>query len=863
MVGSAPEKPWTLSTERVLSALDVESEQGLSADEAALRLAHFGANELQPPETASALRVLISQFRGVLVLLLAVAAGISLALGDWVEALAILSVLLINATLGFVTELRAIRSMEALRSLGAPHSRVRRAGHQSLIESIHLVPGDIVIVEAGDRLGADMRVLQSAQLQADESSLTGESMPVAKNSKTIASASFVGDRSCMLHSGTTITAGSAMGVICATGHDAEVGKIASLVSEATNSDSTPLEERLDKLAQTLLWVTLVIASFVAILGLVTGKPTTLVLETAIALAVASIPEGLPILATMILARGVHRMAKQEALVQKLSAVETLGATGIICTDKTGTLTENKMTVDAIMGMSDVLSPQDSAYNQALRLGAWCNNAALGTDGNPDSGDPLEIALLQAAAIANISDGPARLREVAFDADTRMMATVHQEDGRLIAAIKGAPEAVLAASAPIADRDRWLDMAQSMAAKGLRVIAIARQWPTQQDADVYKDLEPVALLGLLDPPREDVADAIAACQGAGIEVCMMTGDHPQTALHIAIRLGIAREGGSALTGLELSKLDLDDPIDAKTIRETRVFARVSPKQKLDLVDFYQKEGHVVAMTGDGVNDAPALRKADIGVAMGLRGTEVAREASEVVLLNDAFSTIVMAVREGRGVFANIRNFVVYLLSCNISEILIVGLATAASAPLPLLPLQILFLNLVTDVFPALALGATETEESVMHIPPRSPDEKVLRKPEWQRILGYGFVITVAVLSAFFYSLYALKVSTANAISVAFLSLALAQLWHVFNMVPPGSRWLTNKVIRNGYVWGAIVLCLALLLLAVYWTPAASLLSLEPLSGELLGLAVLASFFPLVVGFMVRATQVHKPVDKAHE
>ncbi len=865
MIDSVPEKPWTLSAERVLGALGVAADQGLSVDEAGLRLTQFGANELEPPETASGLRILVSQFRGVLVLLLAVAAGISLALGDWVEALAILSVLLINATLGFATELRAARSMEALRSLGAPHSRVLRTGQQSLIDSTQLVPGDIVIVEAGDRLGADVRVIQSAQLQADESSLTGESLPVAKSSTTIPSAEFVGDRGCMLHSGTTITAGSATGVVCATGHQAEVGQIASLVAKATNNDSTPLEERLDKLAQTLLWVTLVIASLVAILGIVAGKPAALVLETAIALAVASIPEGLPILATMILARGVHRMAKHEALVQKLSAVETLGATGIICTDKTGTLTENKMTVDAIMGMRDSLSSTDSAYAQALRLGAWCNNAALGVEGSSDSGDPLEVALLRAADLAKIPLAPTRLREVTFDADTRMMATVHMYEGQLIAAVKGAPEAVLAVSSAATDQDRWLGTAESMASKGLRVIAIAQQPLEQQDDDVYQNLELVALIGLLDPPREDVADAITACQGAGIEVCMMTGDHPQTALHIAIRLGIAREGGATLTGAKLSQLDPKVPDDARKIRETKVFARVSPEQKLNLVDFYQKEGHVVAMTGDGVNDAPALRKADIGVAMGLRGTEVAREASEVVLLNDAFSTIVMAIREGRGVFANIRNFVVYLLSCNLSEVLIVGLATAVSAPLPLLPLQILFLNLVTDVFPALALGATETEESVMHVPPRSPNEKVLAKPEWRRILGYGAVITVAVLSAFFYSLYVLQVSTANAVTVAFLSLALAQLWHVFNMVPPGSKWLTNKVIRNGFVWGAIVFCLVLLSLAVYWTPAASLLSLEPLSQQLLGLAVFASFFPLVVGFIVRAiaSQIHKPVDKPHQ
>jgi Ca2+-transporting ATPase len=350
--------------------------------------------------------------------------------------------------------------------------------------------------------------------------------------------------------------------------------------------------------------------------------------------------------------------------------------------------------------------------------------------------------------------------------------------------------------------------------------------------------------------------------------MMTGDHPLTALHIAARLGIADESGTAITGKELAEFSFDNEDDARRIANTKVFARVSPEQKLRLVEFYQRQGRVVAMTGDGVNDAPALRKADIGVAMGLRGTEVAREASEVVLLNDAFATIVMAVREGRGVFANIRNFVVYLLSCNLSEILVVGLATAVRAPLPLLPLQILFLNLVTDVFPALALGATETEESVMRSPPRPPGQKVLGTYEWRRILGYGLAITGSVLFAFFYSLYELRLPTSTAVTVAFLSLALAQLWHVFNMTPAGSRWLGSQVMRNRLVWGALALCLVLLTLAVYWRPASSLLSLTPLSRGPLGLALLASALPLVVGFIVRGvgslrSKIDKPVDKAHQ
>lgn len=842
-------EPWSKDYEEVLESLVVDSQQGLSEVQVTTRLQRFGPNELQAPESVKAFRIAIAQFRGVLVLLLACAAGISFALGDWVEALAVLTVLLINAALGFVTELRAVRSMEALRSLGAPQSRVVRDGAQMQIASSELVPGDIVVVEAGDRLGADLRIVRSAQLQADESSLTGESVPVDKSKQAVVDADFVGDRICMLHSGTTITAGAGTGVVCATGHDAEVGKIASMVAAAQGQETTPLEKRLDSLAQTLLWFTLAIASMVAVVGIVAGKPVTLVLETAIALAVASVPEGLPILATMILARGVHRMAKKEALVQKLSAVETLGATGVICTDKTGTLTENRMTVDAVETPQGTHSADDAPYKRALALGAWCNNAALGSDGGESAGDPLEIALLERATEIGATQAPERVREVAFDTELRMMATIHRTDNGLLAVVKGAPEAVLGCAKSTIDSEAWLARAEEMAGNGLRVIAIAERSLESSEDEPYKELEPIALIGLLDPPRADVAAAISACRGAGISISMMTGDHPQTASHIAKRLGIT-DDGQTLTGAQLSKLSLEDESDAKLIAETKVFARVSPEQKLALIEFYQKRGNVVAMTGDGVNDAPALRKADIGVAMGLRGTEVAREASEIVLLNDAFSTIVMAIREGRGVFANIRNFVVYLLSCNLSEILVVGLATAAKAPLPLLPLQILFLNLVTDVFPALALGSTETEENVMSAPPRPPDQKVLGRSEWQRILGYGLAITVSVLSAFFYVLYELEATAATAVSVAFLSLALAQLWHVFNMVPVGSGTINSQVVRNGYVWGAIVFCILLLAIAMYWAPAAGILSLVPLKKEPLTVALLASLFPLVVGIVVR-------------
>jgi Ca2+-transporting ATPase len=847
---SISEHPWSEETGELLDALEVDPDKGLESAEAARRLEQFGPNELERAEAISKLRILIAQFRGVLVVLLAAAAAISFTVGDWVEALAVLSVLAINAALGFATELRAALSMEALRKLGGTHAVVRRDGEQEVVDTRALVPGDIVVVEAGDRIGADMRVLNSAQLQADESSLTGESLPTEKNVDALPDSTFIGDRSCMLHSGTTLVAGSGLGVVCATGHQAEVGRIASMVARADADEITPLEKRLDRLGQTLVWVTLVIASLVAVVGITAGKPTVLILETAIALAVASVPEGLPILATMILARGVHRMSRNNALVQRLSAVETLGATGMICTDKTGTLTENRMTVDQLMSDSGVLEPGGARYEEALELASLCNNATLGKDGSEDSGDPLEVALLRAAEQAEVGGRLERVREVAFDPEARLMATVHRQGEGYLSAVKGAPEAVLAISKEKSSA-QWLEQAHNMACKGLRVIAVARGHLDDPEEEVYRELEVVALVGLLDPPRIEVAGAIAACRGAGIDVCMMTGDHPDTAQHIAARVGIIdEEDGVTLTGAELASLNPEKEEDAERIDRTRVFARVSPEQKLDLVTFHQARGRVVAMTGDGVNDAPALRKADIGVAMGLRGTEVAREASEVVLLDDAFSSIVTAVREGRGIFVNIRAFVVYLLSCNLSEILVVGLATAVRAPLPILPLQILFLNLVTDVFPALALGANESEVTVMDQPPRSEEETILGRREWRRIVAYGCLITACVLFAFYYAIVVLELSASSSVSVAFMTLALAQLWHVFNMGPPQTKMLQGQVVRNPFVWGAVALCLVLLWIAMFWQPAASLLSLDPLGRTPLLLALGLSFVPLIVGVLVR-------------
>jgi Ca2+-transporting ATPase len=693
----------------------------------------------------------------------------------------------------------------------------------------------------------------------------------------------------MFFKGTAVTRGSGEGIVVGTGMNTELGRISELVEEA-EPESTPLEKRLDTLGQRLAWVTLAIAGGLVVLGIVGGRELYLVIETAIALAVATVPEGLPIVATVALARGMWRMARRHALVERLSAVETLGSTSVILTDKTGTLTENRMTVTRILygsravdvtgtGLATVgelvrdtvrVEPGDEpALREALEVGALCSNASLGeSESNGEVtavGDPTEVALLVVAAKAGIhrerlvADLP-EVREEAFDPGTQMMATVHGSGGELRVAVKGAPEAVLDACATVregevnvdldeATRARWEDMNDTLAADGLRVIALATKRVADPDAPPYAGLTLLGFLGLQDPPREGVREALDACRDAGIRVVMVTGDQAPTAASIAETLGLVEAGTTSETLVNcrsLASLETANEEERERYLRARIFARATPEQKLELIGIYQQEGAVVAMTGDGVNDAPALKRADIGVAMGRRGTQVARETADVVLQDDAFATIVAAVEQGRAIFQNIRKFVLYLISCNVSEVLVVALAWIAGAPLPILPLQILFLNLVTDVFPALAVGVSEGDPSLMERPPREATEPVLTRAHWWRIGGYGALITLAVLGAMTIALIGLDMDTRRAVTVSFLTLALSQLWHVFNMREPEAGWIRNEITRNPWVWGALALCVALLLAAVYLPPLAAVLHVTDPGTTGWTLILAASLFPLAVG-----------------
>lgn len=881
--------PWAQSIEEVVDKLSVQSEKGLSDREVQKRLDTYGYNKLREHQKKSLWAILWDQLKSLIILLLVAAAVVSYLYNEIIEAWAIIAVIIINTGIGFFTEIRAVRSMEALLKMGKVKTRVRRNGEIKEVEAVELVPGDIVVVEAGDIITADIRITESSKLQADESALTGESMPVGKDSKSIDEETILAERRNMLFKGTAVTRGAGEGVVVSTGLETELGGISSLVEEA-ESEQTPLEKRLDKLGYRLIGLTLVIAIFVTLSGIISGKEIYLMIEVGIALAVAAIPEGLPVVATIALAKGMKLMAEKNALINQLSSVETLGTTGIIFSDKTGTLTENRMTVTHILFRDRKIKLQtdegDNAYTEdekpvdpkndeqlklALTTGVLCNNASLSDKNSGEaSGDPLEVALLRAARRAGLeqrelSTEYPESREEAFEAEVKMMATWNKiTDGEYRIFVKGAPGAiwqhcnsVLTEEGPEdfddEEKEYWKSLNREMAEDGLRIIGLAYRDTDTSEGDPYQDLTFIGLVTLLDPPRRDVKPSILKCKDAGIRVIMVTGDQKDTARYIAREVGLEEaEDAVVIHGADLPTDGTmeDSAKNNLSFDEANIFARISPGQKLDLIELYQNRGEVVAMTGDGVNDAPALKKADIGIAMGQRGTQVAKEAAHMVLTDDKFSTIVSAIEQGRIIFGNIKRFIFYLLSCNVSEVLIVGLATLAGAPLPLLPLQILFLNLVTDVFPALALGVGKGEEAVMSRPPRESDEPLLNNKDWLGIGGYGLLITAAVLGALYLALREPTFNQAEAVTISFLTLAFAQLWHVFNMRTEGSRVFDNTITRNPFVWGAIVLCIILILLALFIPIVADVMQVIPpdFYGWMIVLGM--SLVPLVMGQIVK-------------
>ena len=887
--------PWhAQTTERVERELETNFADGLTRDQANERLVRHGANKLREVKQRGALRILLGQFKSIVILVLVVAAVAAFAFQHWAEGIAIVAVLLVNALLGFFAEWKAVRSMEALAAMGGDTIRVRRDGMEREVDAEELVPGDVVVVEGGDLVPADIRLCEANNLRVDESSLTGESVPVRKSTDPVREDAVLAERTCMLFKGTTLAEGAGEGVVADTGMDTELGRISEL-AQGAEDEATPLQQRLDQLGRRLAWITIIIAGVIGAAGLLAGQEPQKMIETAIALGVAAIPEGLPVVATIALARGMHRMARRNALINRLPAVETLGATSVIFTDKTGTLTENHMVLRHVATpAADVRIPNgrdagsdnpaisNSQVRRIVEIGVLCNNAWLhDQDGDSvaeeEQGDPTEVALLQAGLRLGIErpallEQKSEVREVPFDGETMMMATYHRVDAGIEVAVKGAPNKVLAhcarvatgdnpgAEAPLDDEQRryWQDRAEKLAADGLRVLAVADKWVDSDQAEPYTDLRLLGLVALQDPPRNDVRESIDQCQSAGIRLVMVTGDQPATAGAIAEQTGLVDHGNpKVIHGADLGDPDEMADAEVRNALDTSVFARVNPEQKLHLIKLMQAQGQTVAMTGDGVNDAPALKKADIGIAMGKRGTDVARQASDMVLLDDALSSIVAAVKQGRIIFGNIRRAVLFMLCTNVAEVVAVAVAALLGGltrlPIPLLPLQILYLNVITDVFPALALAMGGGAPGVMEQKPRPQSEAILTNRHWAALAGWAVLMAVCVLGALATAFYALDYEQINAVTVSFLTLAFAKLWFVFNLRSVGSRLLDNEIFRNPYVGGAIALCVALLLAAVYAPGLSDILNTRPPTTAGWGLLLVVSLVPFGIGQALRARQ----------
>ncbi|MCI0352112.1 MAG: HAD-IC family P-type ATPase [Acidobacteriales bacterium] len=854
----------------ILAALEAAA-SGLTDNEAAHRLERFGPNRLKAAPPASALKILLDQLTGVVVILLIAAAIVSLFLGDHLEAAAIGAVLVINTLIGFITELRARRTMEALLQFDTSRATVMRDGQLRAISAEMLVPGDIIRLDAGHRVPADSRLLETADLRTDEAALTGESLPVSKRSEVIGEDTPLADRKNMAYKGTTVVAGTATAVVTETGAATEIGRIGTLVGTIQQA-RTPLERRLDALGRRLVWIALAVAVIVAALGAWQGAALGLVIETGIALAVAAVPEALPAVATIALAVGLRRMARRHALVRRLPAIETLGSTTVVCTDKTRTLTTGRMTVVRLWsaGKDFVLNQNSNAWRAesvraALEVAALASRPQPGAadDGTP-AGDPVDVALLSASEDAGVDrlqliESRPQVGLIPFSSDRKFMASFHQLNSGLVAYVKGAPGRILDLSRtmlssdveePMDDeaRQRLRGLNEEFARSGLRVIGVARGTVTEASQTALTGLSFVGLIGLADPPAPGVKETIKRLRSAGLRTLMLTGDQRRTAESVGRELGLLSDSDSVIDAREL------DTFTPKHLEEqlahAAAFSRITPQHKLTLVKALQGRGEIVAMLGDGVNDAPALRKADVGVAMGVRGTDVAKEAAAIVLQDDRFETIAAAVEEGRVIFDNIRKFVFYLFSCNLAEILVLLLAGLTGLPLPLLPLQILWLNMVTDTFPALALALEPAESDVMKRPPQDPQAALLSRSFLARVLFYGGLLAASTLAAY---LLALDGPQERARTVAFMTLALAQILHLGNARSTEPVLHPRRALRNRFALGAVAVSIVLQLAAVYFEPIAIVLRVVPLSLSDWGFVVGLAAVPAVFGQALKIVQ----------
>ena len=892
------------SNEDLLQELNTDINNGISQDEANGRLEKYGPNELKEEARQSFLSKLLAQFKDVLVLILIAAAIVSAFVGEPVDAIVIIAIVIVNAILGLYQEGKAEKSLEALKKMSAPNAKIIRDGNQTVVPSNSVVPGDIVILETGDIIPADLRLVEASNLKIEEASLTGESVPVEKNANIKFDEEVaLGDRINMAFSSTIVSYGRGKGIVIGTAHGTEIGKIATMI-QTYDTEETPLQKKLNQLGKVLGIVVLVVCALVFGLGALQGRDLLAMFMTAISLAVAAIPEGLTAIVTIVLALGMNRMVERNAIVKKLLSVETLGTTTYICSDKTGTLTQNEMTVvkaftdDKVIDISgigyepvgtftqegnDIANPTESLnINTLLSIAILCSDAQLKKEDNQYRilGDPTEGALVTLAGKAgitqeNINEKYPRIEELPFDSDRKLMTTFHKNfiPNKIVSFTKGAPDILIGKSSsiyvngeiiPFTDelKKKVLDTNSQFAKEALRVLSMAfRQYdslPTEINPEtIENDMVFVGLMGMIDPPREEAKEAIAKCKHAGIHTVMITGDYKDTAFAIAKQLGMAEHEDQAMMGQELNNLS-DEELQ-EIVKYKRVYARVSPEHKVRIVEALKQNGEIAAMTGDGVNDALALKKADIGISMGITGTDVAKNTAEVILTDDNFASIVAAVEEGRIIYSNIKKFVFFLLSCNIGEVLVIFLSILFGWEVPLLPIQLLWLNLVTDSFPALALGMEKGDPEIMDVAPRSPNEPILDKDMIKSLVVQSAAIGIGTLGAYYWGMRVYGTENLYyARTITFATLITAELLRAFS-----SRSLTHSVFKIGVfsnkTMNKATLFAFFLLFVVIYVP-----TLEPIFdtfalgvSDWIGIAAF-SIIPLVFGEVYKVV-VHRDVN----
>ena len=855
------------TTKEVLDQLNVTAQSGLTDSEAKNRLDKYGPNELKSAEKESLFMRFLDQMKDPMIIVLLIAAVLSFVSSgctDWVDSVIILLIVIVNAVISISQEDNAEKALEALRKMSAPLAKVIRNGSLTRVETNLLVPGDFIVLEAGDLVPADARILECANLKADEAAMTGESVPVSKNAlDSLPEDTALGDRKNMVISSTVITNGRATCVVTSTGMETEVGQIAGMLMNEEDSE-TPLQKKMAEISKVLSVICLGVCVVMFFVGLLYQRPILEIFMSAVALAVAAIPEGLAAVVTIVLALGVQRMVKRNAIVKKLPAVETLGCASVICSDKTGTLTQNKMTV------VDVWTLRPDERPLALTIGALCNDTTLtyAEDGSPKTaGDPTETAFVDIACKEGLDKNEIektmpRQAELPFDSERKMMSTIHPlADGGYRVMVKGAPD-VLLGRCIVSGEDSQSVLARNseMASRALRVLGVAyKDIPSIPGELTSEGLENgltfVGLVGMIDPPRLEVKQAVAECYSAGIRPVMITGDHKLTAVAIAKELDIFRDGDLAMTGEELDAISQDE-LNQK-VDQYSVFARVSPEHKMRIVKAWQFKGKVVAMTGDGVNDAPALKVADIGCAMGITGTDVAKGAADMILTDDNFSTIVHAVEQGRGIYSNIKKSIQYLLSCNIGEIITIFIATALNFhQMPLIPIQLLWLNLVTDSLPALALGMEPVEAGIMNEKPRDPKDSIFAHGFAASMVFYGVLVGAVTLCAYMLGEYVLSdPDTADGIActMSFATLVFCELTRAFAVRSERHSIFTIGVFSNSMMNKAFAVGLILQLAVLLLPPLQGVFGVMSLNAAEWGVVILLALVPLLVSEIYKAVR----------